>query len=261
MQEILPSTFEMACISRWESYPRRLWKTTGMVVVWGLSRSFRLQTLCAAPRYFPVIWQWSRTVSPSSGFSHTWQVMAALKTCQSSGAILMTWGWPAPPWSFVPHLESLLWSAPPRCVLGILRVVLPVHHSGRPHSNSCRSRGAASSECCSSWGRARAPLPLLLEPRSRRSWWKGRGAACGGFGRSAYFPPLRASPPSPPSDQSHGIQAYGLPAGLPWCSREGSARKSAYAPGDCSGHTEGGWDPSPMCNGTFLPYWLTAGWL
>ena len=29
----------------------------------GLRCSFRLQALCAAPRYFPVMWQWSRTVT------------------------------------------------------------------------------------------------------------------------------------------------------------------------------------------------------
>ena len=42
---------------------------SGMLVVLGFSRSLRLQMLWAAPRYSPVMWQWSRTQSPSKGLS------------------------------------------------------------------------------------------------------------------------------------------------------------------------------------------------
>ena len=37
----------------------------------------------AAPRYLPVMWQWSRTESPSRGSSHTWHVSAVRKARQS----------------------------------------------------------------------------------------------------------------------------------------------------------------------------------
>ena len=89
MQLIRPSTLDIACISKWLSYPRRLWNTTGMVVVFGLSRSLRLQALWAAPRYLPVMWQWSFTESPSRGFSHTWHLLAVLWLSQSALVILM----------------------------------------------------------------------------------------------------------------------------------------------------------------------------
>ena len=38
-------------------------KHHGEVVVLAFSRSLRLQALWAAPRYLPVMWQWSRTVA------------------------------------------------------------------------------------------------------------------------------------------------------------------------------------------------------
>ena len=49
IQEMRPTTFEIACISKCESYTRKLWKTTGMAVVLGFSRSLRLQALWAVP--------------------------------------------------------------------------------------------------------------------------------------------------------------------------------------------------------------------
>ena len=90
MQLTWPSNFEIACISRWKSYPRRLWKTTGIVVFF--SRSLRLQVLCAAPLNRPAMWQWSRTESPSRGLSHTWHMVAVLYARQSSRVILMALG-------------------------------------------------------------------------------------------------------------------------------------------------------------------------
>ena len=61
-------------------------------MVLGFSRSLRLQALWAAPRYFPVMWQWSRTESPSRGLSHTWHLSVVLKASQSSRVILMALG-------------------------------------------------------------------------------------------------------------------------------------------------------------------------
>ena len=58
----------------------------------GFSRSLRLQVLWAAPRYFPVMWQWLCTESPLRGLSHTWHVSAVWKACQSSRVILMALG-------------------------------------------------------------------------------------------------------------------------------------------------------------------------
>ena len=58
----------------------------------GFSRSLRLQALWAAPRYSPVMWQWSRTESPSRGLSYTWHVSAARKASQSSRVILISFG-------------------------------------------------------------------------------------------------------------------------------------------------------------------------
>ena len=69
-----------------------MWKTTVIEVVLGFSRSLRLQVLWAAPRYFPVMWQWSRTESPLRGLSHTWHVSAVWRACQSSRVILMALG-------------------------------------------------------------------------------------------------------------------------------------------------------------------------
>ena len=44
---------------KWQSYPEKLWNNTERK---GFSRRlFRLQELCAGPRYFPVKWSWSRT--------------------------------------------------------------------------------------------------------------------------------------------------------------------------------------------------------
>ena len=49
MQQIFPFTLLMACIRRWPSYSRRLWKTTRIGVVWGFSCSFSLQALWSSP--------------------------------------------------------------------------------------------------------------------------------------------------------------------------------------------------------------------
>ena len=65
---------------------------TGMLVVLGFSRSLRLQALWAAPRYSPVMWQWSRSESPRRGLSHTWLVSAVRKASQSSRVILIAFG-------------------------------------------------------------------------------------------------------------------------------------------------------------------------
>ena len=40
-------------------------KHNGMLVVLGFSPNLRLQALWTVPRYSPVMWQWSRTESPS----------------------------------------------------------------------------------------------------------------------------------------------------------------------------------------------------
>ena len=42
IQPIFPFTLLMVCIRRWPSYSRRLWKTTGIGVVWGFTSSFSL---------------------------------------------------------------------------------------------------------------------------------------------------------------------------------------------------------------------------
>ena len=61
-------------------------KHHGMLVVLGFSRSLRLQALWSAPRYSPVMWQWSRTELPSRGLSHTWHV-STLLLCTLSVAL------------------------------------------------------------------------------------------------------------------------------------------------------------------------------
>ena len=48
--------------------------------------------LWATPRYSPVMWQWSRTQSPSKDLSHTWHVSAVRKASQSSCVILIAFG-------------------------------------------------------------------------------------------------------------------------------------------------------------------------
>ena len=111
MQETRPSTLEMACISKWLSYPRRLWNTTGMVVVLGLSRSLRLQALWAAPRYLPVMWQWSFTESLSRGLSHTRHLLAVLWLSQSALVIVMACGFSSTFW--IPR--SSTWRARRKC--------------------------------------------------------------------------------------------------------------------------------------------------
>ena len=111
IQLIRPSTLDIACISKWLSYPRRLWKTTGMVVVFGLSCSLRLQALWAAPRYLPVMWQWSFTESPFRSPSHTWHQLAVLWLSQSALVILMACGFASTFW--IPR--SSTWRARRKC--------------------------------------------------------------------------------------------------------------------------------------------------
>ena len=58
----------------------------------GMGFSLRLQALWAAPRYSPVMWQWSRTESPSRGLSHKRHASAVWKAIQSSRVILIALG-------------------------------------------------------------------------------------------------------------------------------------------------------------------------
>ena len=154
MQLTQPSTFEIACISKWLSYPRRLWKTTGMVVVLALSHSLRLQVLWAAPLNCPVMWQWSWTESPLGGLSHTWHMVAVLYACQSPRVILMALGLASTPLI----LSSSFWSACRKCSAAfgpcIRLAFLSGHHSAPWWSSNCKPHAAVSSECCSLWGQA-----------------------------------------------------------------------------------------------------------
>ena len=82
---------------RWASYPRRLCITTGTSTLdpsfdlFPLKCSRRLHLLCAAPRYAPVRWSWSRTIRDPS-FPQMWQVVAAAKSSMSSGVITIGTG-------------------------------------------------------------------------------------------------------------------------------------------------------------------------
>ena len=89
IQLIPPSNFEMACICRWESQLRILWKTTGMVVVLGFSRSLRLQALWGCPSIFSCNVAVVTHRVTLEGFSHMWHVSVVRKACQSSRLILM----------------------------------------------------------------------------------------------------------------------------------------------------------------------------
>lgn len=52
----------ISCIIKCESYPLRLWKIAGIFFSSGFSRSLKLQSWCADPLKFPVIWQRSLTL-------------------------------------------------------------------------------------------------------------------------------------------------------------------------------------------------------
>ena len=125
------------------------------------SRSLRLQLLWAAPRYFPVMWQWSQTDSPSRSLSHTWHVSAARKARQSSRVS----SWPLDQLAR-PLFWSLIFAVIPRSAplhwVRSTRLVAPsAHHTAPRCSNSCKPHGVAFSGYCSLRGRARAPQP----------WW------------------------------------------------------------------------------------------
>ena len=62
-----------------------------------VSSSLRLQAPWAAPRYSPEMLQWSRTVSPSRGMSHTWHTSVVRKAGQASRVILMASGFASTP--------------------------------------------------------------------------------------------------------------------------------------------------------------------
>ena len=82
---------------RWASYPRRLCMTTGTSTLdppfafFPLKCNRRLHMLCAAPRYAPVRWSWSRTIRVAS-FPQMWQVVAAAKSSMSAGVIIIGTG-------------------------------------------------------------------------------------------------------------------------------------------------------------------------
>ena len=73
-------------------------KHHGMLV--GFRFSLRLQALWDAPRYSPVMWQWSRTGSPMRGLSHTWHVSAVRTASPSSRVILIVFGSASTPLDF-----------------------------------------------------------------------------------------------------------------------------------------------------------------
>ena len=130
-------------------------------MVLGFSRSLRLQALWAAPRYSLVMWQWSRTESPTRGLSHTWHVSAVRKASQSSRVILIAFG--SASTSLI--LLSSSCSDFKRCFAASGRGIRLVAPSGRytaPRcSNSCKPHGVAFSGYCFLRGRARTPQP----------WW------------------------------------------------------------------------------------------
>ena len=88
---IWPSILPRLLTKRWKSYLLPLWKTTGMVLSFP---NLRLHLLWAAPRYFPVKWQWSLTFPrpPSSSMvspPQIQQVVAASNEACSSSVIIM----------------------------------------------------------------------------------------------------------------------------------------------------------------------------
>ena len=162
MQETRPSTLEMACISKWLSYPRRLWNTTGMVVVLGLSRSLRLQALWAAPSV--------PTGDVGSGplQSHSLEACHTHGICsQSCGSpsLLLSLSWlavsPALSGSHALPLGELGGSVLMRWSLGIRQAPLSSRRTAPPRSSNCMPRGVVSSGCCFLSGRA---------PALRLSW-------------------------------------------------------------------------------------------
>ena len=76
--------------SSWkESYPHKLWKITGRILVsWNWGRNL----LWATPRYFSVKWQWSLTLSssPSLNFSLQIQQIFEFLKCFMSASVKTT---------------------------------------------------------------------------------------------------------------------------------------------------------------------------
>ena len=160
-----------------------------MAVVLGFSRSLRLQAVWAAPRYLPVMWQWSRTESPSRGLSHTWHVSAVRKARQSPRVILRAWGLASTPLI----LRSSSCSDSKKCSAALG----PRYSTEGYVSYNYKPHGVVSVEYCSSWGRAQVLQLWWWEPQSRRRWCKRLAAACGGSERLVCFYVLLASPPDP----------------------------------------------------------------
>ena len=77
----------MSRMIKWASYPLKLWNTTGMVRESWYSN---LQCSCAAPRYIPVRWQWSRTffIGGYRAFPQMWHIVASMKVFCCSGVKL-----------------------------------------------------------------------------------------------------------------------------------------------------------------------------
>ena len=57
----------IACISKCPSWPFKLWNTTGIGNVLVFNLSLKLHSLCAAPRYLPVMWQWPCSFALTKG--------------------------------------------------------------------------------------------------------------------------------------------------------------------------------------------------
>ena len=127
----------------------------------GFSRSLRLQALWAAPRYSPVMWQWSRTESSSRGLSHTWHVSAVRKASQSSRVILIAFGSASTPLILLSSSCSDSRGALLHRGRGIRLGAPSGRHTAPRCSNSCKPHGVAFPGYCSLRGRARAPKP----------WW------------------------------------------------------------------------------------------
>ena len=99
IQEMRPSTFEIACIYKCESHPRKLWKTTGMAVVLDSTAVWDYRR-CGRPSPPPPVFPSDVTVVAdrvaleclSFYFSHTCQVVALLWVRQSSRVIRIALG-------------------------------------------------------------------------------------------------------------------------------------------------------------------------
>ena len=85
-----PFILDNCLINKWASYPWRLWNITGIIIGF---RHFRLQLRWAGPRYSPVKWQWSQTLSSgSNSFLHIWQTVDFLYSLYCFWLISILWG-------------------------------------------------------------------------------------------------------------------------------------------------------------------------